>query len=328
MTDLKEAASILEQGGVVGMPTETVYGLAARIDREPGIRRIFSVKERPFFDPLIVHVGSVEQARALVSDWPAEAEVLAKRFWPGPLTLVLPKNDMVSPLITSGLPTVGLRCPDHPVALALIREAGAPLAAPSANRFGRTSPTRAEHVESEFEGRVKVLDGGPCDIGIESTIVAVEPGALSLLRPGHLSEERLSEALAEAGLRSEWREPKDKRSAPGQMKHHYMPDKPLILLAAPMEPAVLLREVRGRLAELPSEVEGVRIRRPSEVNLLHEMSLPAEPAQAARELYQGLRTAASAPGDALVLVWPFDRREGDWRGLWDRLRKAASLRIE
>lgn len=307
------------------MPTETVYGLAARIDSEEGLRRIFSVKQRPFFDPLIVHVASIEDAKALVSEWNPRAEVLAQSFWPGPLTLVLPKNEKVSSLITSGLMTVGLRCPAHPLAQELIRKAGVPLAAPSANRFGRTSPTRADHVRQEFQNQVFVLEGGESEVGIESTIVMIEEATLKLLRPGHLSIEKISSALREAGLSFTWAQASGKTEAPGQMKHHYMPAKPLIVSKQALAEATLLNEIKARLSELPTEVDGVRLEKPSVIQKVIRLTLPEDPVLAARALYQSLREAASGAGDVIVLDWPESRRKGDWVAVWDRLRKAASL---
>jgi L-threonylcarbamoyladenylate synthase len=167
-SELLKARDRLVAGDVVAIPTETVYGLAASIDSEKGLRRIFSLKERPFFDPLIVHVASLKEASSLVRDWPPIADFIGRYFWPGPLTLVLPKAERVNSLITSGLDTVAVRYPSHPLTLDLIRLVGTPLAAPSANKFGKTSPSRALHVKSEFPGTdLLILDGGECEIGVE-----------------------------------------------------------------------------------------------------------------------------------------------------------------
>lgn len=329
MNPLEQALKILDEGGVVGMPTETVYGLAARIDREAGLKAIFATKQRPFFDPLIVHVASREQAQSLTTGWNAITQALAEAFWPGPLTMVLPKTPAVSSLITSGLTTVGLRCPSHPVARQLIEAAGQPLAAPSANLFGRTSPTTAEHVEREFEGRVFVLDGGPSSVGIESTIVSVaEDGDLRLLRPGSITREQITSVLQKQQLSFRWVEQIDKIMAPGQMKHHYMPSKPLILTRRPMRDEELLQQIRSRLAELPQEVEGVRLFRPPQVERVSWLTLAGDPVLAARQLYQALRESGESSADVLALVWPQERREGAWLAVWDRLRKAASLDLE
>lgn len=329
MNPLEQALKILDEGGVVGMPTETVYGLAARIDREAGLKAIFATKQRPFFDPLIVHVASIAQARTLTTGWSPLTEALAQAFWPGPLTMVLPKTPAVSSLITSGLTTVGLRCPSHPVARQLIEDVGQPLAAPSANLFGRTSPTTAEHVKREFDGKVFVLEGGPSSVGIESTIVSVsDQGDLRLLRPGSITREEITRVLQNQQTSFRWIEQIEKIMAPGQMKHHYMPQRPLILTRGPMRDGDLLQRIRSRLEDLPEEVEGVRLLKPQKVERVSWIALPNDPVLAARQLYQALREAGESSADVLALVWPLERREGAWLAVWDRLRKAASLDLE
>ncbi|HEY8272520.1 MAG TPA: L-threonylcarbamoyladenylate synthase, partial [Pseudobdellovibrionaceae bacterium] len=189
--ETSKAVELLAKGQVVGMPTETVYGLAARIDLPEGIESIFKTKERPFFDPLIVHVSDLAQLNEVVSSFPAVAVALAEKFWPGPLTLVLPKSSKLNPMITSGLDSVGVRMPAHAVAMDLIRKAGVPLAAPSANKFGKTSPTTANHVRQEFQKEnIFVLEGGDSKIGIESTVLLINEtdgvNKLSILRKGHV----------------------------------------------------------------------------------------------------------------------------------------------
>ncbi len=324
---LEQALKLLEQGSVVGLPTETVYGLAARIDRPAGIAQIFKTKARPFFDPLIVHVASVAQAQACVSQWTALADLLAAKFWPGPLTLVLPKSALIDPMITSGLTTVAVRCPRHPLALRMIQGAGVPLAAPSANRFGRTSPSLAAHVRDEFQNEVFVVDGGPCEVGIESTIVAVQGEVLKLLRPGSISIEQIEATVVEAGFSVRWEQPSSRTEAPGQMQHHYMPAKPLVILANDWPIDLLKAELAQHLSRIPDEVEGVRMMKPKSIQILREISLSADPVIAARELYQTLRETAQGPEDLLILVWPESKRTGPWLGVWDRLRKAASLHL-
>src|SRR5690606_7520483 len=186
-TDVAQAAALLRAGAVVAMPTETVYGLAANAFDEAAVLRIFQVKQRPSFDPLIVHVRDREQLSPLVARLPREAEALMEHFWPGPLTLVLPKTGRVPDLVTSGLDTVAVRMPAHPVAQALLRAVDFPLAAPSANPCGYVSPTSAQHVADQLGGKVPyILDGGPCTVGVESTILGweQEAGAWLLYRPG------------------------------------------------------------------------------------------------------------------------------------------------
>lgn len=328
---LQKFVNILENSGVVGFPTETVYGLAARIDRPDGIESIFTTKERPFFDPLIVHVSSLEQAKSLTTSWALASEVLAKAFWPGPLTLVLPRNSSVDSMITSGLETVGLRQPNHPLALQLLQEVGVPLAAPSANKFGRTSPTTAAHVRVEFENKVEVIDGGPCDVGIESTVLSVteKEGSvlLQILRPGAVTAAMLQTALEKENIFPRFEKPSDPRLAPGQMKHHYMPEIPLILAQAEMISASqVTAEANARLHSLPDVVEGVRLKKPQ--GLLAKPSIlkiPSDPTLAARKLYAQLREASETGADHLICFLEKSQIGDDWSGVLDRLKKAASL---
>ena len=239
--NLQLAADALRSGDVVAMPTETVYGLAGHAFRPEALAKIFSVKERPTFDPLILHVGplarGIEQLRrldlvdtkALSERAKMLAEILIEKFWPGPLTLVLPKSSQVPDLATSGLTTVALRMPRHPIAQALIAYCQAPLAAPSANRFGRISPTTAAHVQAELGDRIGlIVDGGACTVGIESTIVSVsESGELTVLRPGGLAREEIERAT---GVPIDLFIPGSKISAPGMLTQHYSPRKPLRML--------------------------------------------------------------------------------------------------
>ena len=230
---IARAAALLRAGRLVAVPTETVYGLAARADREDAVAAIYRAKGRPDFNPLIVHVASLDQARALAR-FDDRAERLAQKYWPGPLTLVLPSRpeSPVVPAVTAGLATIALRMPDHPVMQRLLGEVGTPLAAPSANRSGDVSPTAAGHVVRSLRGEVDaIVDGGPCRRGLESTIVALrEDGSWQLLRPGPIPEAELADllgpprALADAGI-----------EAPGQLARHYSPGKPMRLQAREAE---------------------------------------------------------------------------------------------
>jgi L-threonylcarbamoyladenylate synthase len=193
---ITEAAAVIRSGGTVAFPTETVYGLGANGLDPAAVERIFIAKGRPRRNPLILHVASTEQARRLVTDWPVVADNLAARFWPGPLTLILPRAAMIPDLVTAGLPSVALRMPSHSVALALIRKSGVPIAAPSANLSGSPSPTLATHVLADLDGKIDiVLDGGPADIGVESTILALIGEQPVLLRPGGVTREDLEQVL-------------------------------------------------------------------------------------------------------------------------------------
>jgi L-threonylcarbamoyladenylate synthase len=224
----QEAAEFLRHGEVVALPTETVYGLACDALSAEAAAKVFAAKERPAFDPLIVHVADaswIETLSGVTGAAESLAHRLAKSFWPGPLTMVLPAKNLVPDLVRSGLPTVALRCSAHPVMAAVVHELGRPLAAPSANRFGRISPVTAQDVIEELDGRIPlVLDGGPCKHGLESTIVAVEDGRLILLRPGPVTAEDLQKhAPVERAVRG------GAVSAPGMLESHYAPRTPLRL---------------------------------------------------------------------------------------------------
>ena len=226
---ISRAVELLLAGQVVGLPTETVYGLAGDGLNPAALARIFEVKQRPLFDPLILHFADADSAFAFAEKIPAAARELAARFWPGPLTLVLPKKEIVPDLATSGLPEVALRVPVHPVAQALLRAFGGPLAAPSANRFGRISPTDAQAVRSELGDAVPlILDGGPCAVGLESTVLLISERQPMLLRAGGIPIEEI-EALV--GPVQHATPVDDNPQAPGQLKHHYAPRKPLRIVS-------------------------------------------------------------------------------------------------
>ena len=227
-SNVHRAAGIIQRGGLVAFPTETVYGLGADAFNEKAVCKIFEVKKRPSFDPLIVHVANPRDAVLLWRQVPDIAKVLMEKFWPGPLSIVLPKNINVPDVVTSGLATVAVRMPDHPVALRLIREAGCPIAAPSANLFGYTSPTQALAVAEDLGGKIgAVLDGGPSKVGVESTVVKIEHGKIFILRPGGITVEQIEKA---AGLKVVRNCKISKKESPGQMKSHYAPKTPLVLM--------------------------------------------------------------------------------------------------
>jgi len=230
-------AEIIITGGLVAFPTETVYGLGANALMDSAVEKIFEAKGRPKSSPLIVHVATIQEAREL-SRWPAAAEALAQRFWPGPLTLVIPKSPMlISDLVTAGLNSVGLRIPKHPVALELLRDAGVPIAAPSANRFTELSPTTAEHVRQSFGNQFPILDGGPCQVGIESTVFHVE--SLRILRPGMVTQEQIEDVVGPVGVGGE-----EAKLSPGQHPKHYQPRTRVILTASPTGKSAYLWHAR------------------------------------------------------------------------------------
>ena len=239
---IARAAELLRAGELVAFPTETVYGLGANALDETAVRRIYEAKGRPSTSPLIVHVDSIEMARSLAAEWTETAERLARAHWPGPLTLVVPKRPHVPDIVTAGLPSVGLRMPSHEVALALIRAAGVPLAAPSANRFTELSPTTAEHVRRGLGDRVAmILDGGPCTVGIESTVVSLLGPRPVLLRPGMIV---LEDAVGEP-------DPSAAHLSPGLHPKHYCPRTPL-LIAGRDEIPPGARVIRINAAALPA----------------------------------------------------------------------------
>ncbi len=228
---ITKAAEIIRKGGLVAFPTETVYGLGANALDETAVRKIFAAKERPAWDPLIVHICNLAMLDQLVEDVPDKFAELANRFMPGPLTIVMQKKPIVPDAVTAGLPTVAVRMPNHPVALALIEAAGVPIAAPSANKFGRPSPTTAEHVLHDLAGRIDgILDAGPTQVGVESTVIDLTKIPPLILRPGGVSRERLEEVLGEVTVAS--RPPSDVEGglpSPGMMPRHYAPSVPVIL---------------------------------------------------------------------------------------------------
>ncbi len=313
--ELERAKIILLQDGVVGMPTETVYGLAASIHSEAGIRKIFAIKDRPFFDPLIVHISDLEQKRQVIASWPSVADFLAQKFWPGPITFVLPKNPSLNPLITSGLETVGIRMPSHPVARALIEKCQTPLAAPSANKFGKTSPTKAEHVSKGFPDLL-VLDGGQSEVGLESTVVALveENGKdiVSILRLGAITEDILQTALVERGKPFEIRR-QTSLASPGNIEHHYMPNIPLVIIE--QEGFSLKQQIRDQICQDFQFERTVRAA---------ELRLDTTPKIAARSLYVRMRECSDT-GASFIYVFHHQAQKGGlWDAIWDRLSRAAS----
>lgn len=308
--DIEKAVALLRAGEVVGMPTETVYGLAADALRPEAAARIFAAKQRPLFDPLIVHAADRTGADACVAEWNPSAEALAAAFWPGPLTLVLPKRETIPDLVTSGLPFVAVRIPAHPVAAALLRAFGGPLAAPSANRFGRVSPTTAAAVREELGDAVPlVLDGGPCAVGLESTIVAFPEGRPVLLRAGGISVEALEKAVGPVSL-----EKKDKTAAaaPGQLPQHYAPRTPLRLVASPADIPAADRPGTGLLGWGALDVTGFA--------QVENLSATEDFTEAASRLFAALR-ALDGTVDGIAAILLPERDLG--RAINDRLRRAA-----
>jgi len=294
--ELARAAKLIRTGGLVAFPTETVYGLGANALDEKAVARIYEAKQRPWASPLIVHVAGEEMARSVTAEWPPLAEKLAARFWPGPLTIIVQKAEIVPALVTAGLGTVGVRVPSHPIALELIRRAGVPVAAPSANRFTEISPTTAEHVRASLGNLVDlIVDGGPTQVGIESTVVSLHRNPPAILRPGMISEKDLEAAT---GVR--WQrelELPHVQESPGQHPRHYAPRTLFFVL----EPGAAEPEGRGRILEMP-----------------------AEPAAFAAALYAQLHAADAQGWDWIAVRKPPETPE--WSGILDRLQRASAPR--
>lgn len=292
--ELERAAGLIRQGGLVAFPTETVYGLGANALDRKAVARIYEAKQRPSASPLIVHVDGEAMARSITAEWPSLARKLAARFWPGPLTIIVKKADIVPDLVTAGLDTVGVRMPAHPVALDLIRRADVPIAAPSANRFGEISPTIADHVRASLGSRVDmILDGGPTQVGIESTVVSLSRNPPAILRPGMITQPELEQATGIVWDR-ETELPRVEES-PGQHPRHYSPRTPFFVI----EPGAAPPSGRGRILDMPQDAQTF-----------------------AAKLYAELHKADAEGWDWIAVKKPPETPE--WAGILDRLRRAST----
>lgn len=323
---IDRAVALLNAGHLIGLPTETVYGLAADADNPEAVAAIFTAKGRPADHPLIVHLGADDLLSAYATDIPDAAWALAEAFWPGPLTLILKKAPSVPDIVTGGQDTVGIRIPGHPVALTLLRalaesrrqagKSGGGLAAPSANRFGRISPTSAQHVADELGDAVAlILDGGDCRVGIESTIVDLSRGAPVILRPGAISAEQLSLVLGEAiGTRASMTE--DVPRVSGSLASHYAPQTPMQIVASDViERALQGTDRCAAIVRMGVDLEASLLQRPDVIVLADQ------PAAYAHAFYRVLREL-DARGYARILVQALP--EGtDWLAVQDRLGRAA-----
>ncbi|MEO1767776.1 L-threonylcarbamoyladenylate synthase [Thiobacter aerophilum] len=314
-TDLDRAVALLRAGGVVAIPTETVYGLAADARNPAAVRRVFAIKGRPADHPLIVHIAAAEAMPEWARDIPEAAWRLARHFWPGPLTLILQRAPGVPDEVTGGQNTVGLRVPDHPLTLELLRRFGGGLAAPSANRFGRISPTRPEHVVAELDEAIDlILDGGPCSVGVESTIVDLTGRRPTVLRPGRVSLEALEHVLGEPVALSTG---EDGVRAPGTLAAHYAPATPVLLL-----PLERLWEEAARRVAAGERVGVLTYGLPRTCPGVFVLRLPGQPAAYARELYAALRAMDEA-GYACILVETVPETS-EWLAVANRLKRAAT----
>jgi L-threonylcarbamoyladenylate synthase len=297
--NLARAAEVLRAGGLIGMPTETVYGLAADATSEAAVAKVFVAKGRPAENPLIVHIADQDTLKKVAASLPEYAAKLVARFWPGPLTLVLPKTGLVPALVTGGLDTVAVRMPDHPVALALIRLTGLPLAAPSANRFMQLSPTRAENVD---EGLAEfVLDGGACRVGVESTVVDCTGDRPRILRPGGVSRAEIEATLKMSLHGPTSGETEPGRRSPGQYRRHYSPNTPLALVE-----------------ELRESDAGLTLSKPLNPN---QILMPKDARAYGAQLYAALHTLDGRRLERILVQTP--PAEPEWEAVLDRLRRAC-----
>ena len=317
---VREAAKVLRRGGLVAFPTETVYGLGAHALDPAAVARIYRAKGRPAYNPLIVHVATVEAARALSSAWPASADALAGRFWPGPLTLVVPKAASIPDSVSAGLATVGVRVPAHPVAHALLAAAGIPVAAPSANRSSHVSPTTAEHVRRSLGDRVDlILDAGPSPVGIESTVLSLAGPVPTVLRPGTISVDELREVLGEVRVGGDAAEGDAARPSPGMLDRHYAPSAEVRLFDSDGREAALAlaSEAAGEGRRV-----GVIAFAPAAAPAAQVVEMPADAREYAARLYAALHQLDAAGCDAIWIERVPETPE--WAGVRDRLARAAT----
>lgn len=326
--DSDQAVHALKHEELVGLPTETVYGLAARMDSEKALTQIFELKQRPLYDPLILHISDIEMLKDLVLDFDnstySTSLQLAEKFWPGGLTLLFPKNPKyVSDLITADMDTVAVRMPYHPVALDVIRKVGVPLAAPSANPFKKTSPTTAALVKSYFPD-LKVIDGGSCEVGIESTIVdAKDKNKIRILRPGMITAEDILKALEVSSLKVTHA---FDQQGPGSMKEHYQPQKPLFLIQG----SNLSSEDAKRHLQKNLEISFLQKHKLNErlhVLRINEVHLDSNPLLCARHIYRQL-FESSQNSDLMFINWNTATYNSlAWQSILNRLEKAALKNI-
>jgi L-threonylcarbamoyladenylate synthase len=324
---VKRAAEFLRAGKVVALPTETVYGLAANALNGKAVARIFQIKGRPANNPIIIHVAGIEMAKGCVKNFPPVAEKLAKAFWPGPLTLVLPRAEKIPDIVTANGKTVGIRWPSHPFIQSVIRECGFPLAAPSANLSNSISPTNAEHVRVQLDGKISlIVDGGQSQVGIESTVLDLTPTLENkppqILRPGMISAESLAAVCGEVQRQnSEIQSSEITRRSPGLLKKHYSPKAKLLILNWNDE-----RDLLAQLSTFNFQLSATQViahtKIPPDENFAGVSVIPHDAEAFARALYAELHRCDKAGATLIVVEAPPDLPE--WSGIADRLRRAAA----
>ena len=314
-TSVSEAARLLKAGEVVAIPTETVYGLAGNAFEPKALAKIFAAKERPTFDPLIVHIADIAQLTDIAKDIPDSAYRLAEAYWPGPMTIILPKKDCIPDLCTSALPSVAVRFPSHPVAQAIIKESGLPLAAPSANLFKHVSPTSAEHVAAQLADRIAgIVDGGPCSVGVESSIISLTGEKPTVLRPGAITPEMFAKVLGDVAIKESTSKPGQPMLAPGQCDTHYRPQVPLYYGEVPAGYTLPEHTVRIAFGSQAGPI-------PATVNL----SATGDMVEATSKLYAFMHDLDKTEYD-LILVDPIPNT-GVGMALNDRLKRASIKRL-
>ena len=324
---VRDAAAILRRGGLLGIPTETVYGLGADALNEDAVSRIFLAKGRPQDNPLIIHVPDASWLERYCRSVPPAAYQLAERFWPGPLTMILPRRDIVPLQTTGGLETVGVRCPNHPVTLAIIEAAGVPIAAPSGNTSGRPSPTTAPHMIEDMDGRIDgIVDGGPCTVGVESTIIDLTVTPPRLLRPGGLPLESLRQVLVEVtvdkavtGLLAAGERPR----APGMKYRHYAPHAPVTVVTG--EPERSARRIQGLLSDTAGVICFDEYAPLFPGHIIHKLGPAADKSAQARHVFDALRTFDGTDVTEIFAQCPDDGGLG--LAVANRLKKAAGFHL-
>jgi L-threonylcarbamoyladenylate synthase len=319
---VKRAAELLQAGEVVALPTETVYGLAANARDEQAVAKIFQIKGRPANNPIIVHVAGVDLAQRCAADWPVNAERLARAFWPGPLTLVLPRAKEIPDNVTAGGATVGVRWPGHPLIQAVIRECGFPLAAPSANLSGQISPTNAGHVRKQLGDKITlIIDGGQSQVGIESTVLDLTGSPPEILRPGMIHAESLAAVAGQVRNLKAGAQIGTFLRSPGRLKKHYAPRARLLVLnwndEADLKAQLAARQVPPALCHI---IAHTRI--PLDVDLANVCVIPHDPEAFARAIYGEMHRSDEAGAKWIVVESPPDLPE--WSAIADRLQRAAT----
>ena len=314
-TSVSEAARLLKEGEVVAIPTETVYGLAGNAFEPKALAKIFAAKERPTFDPLIVHIADIAQLSDIAKDIPDSAYKLAEAYWPGPMTIILPKKDCIPDLCTSALPSVAVRFPSHPIAQAIIKESGLPLAAPSANLFKHVSPTTAEHVAAQLADRIAgIVNGGPCSVGVESSIISLTGEKPTVLRPGAITPEMFAKVLGDVAIKESTSKPGQPMLAPGQCDTHYRPQVPLYYGEIPVGYTLPEHTVRIAFGTQAGPI-------PATVNL----SATGDMVEATSKLYAFMHDLDKTEYD-LILVDPIPNT-GVGMALNDRLKRASIKKL-